>query len=72
SNSEPALDIDTSNVSVVFMRSFYSMVRAKEVAVYKSRAIGFGAVSSVESFEGYRSTFTHVDLVQYANVRCEI
>ena len=72
SNSEPALDIDTSNVSFVFLGSFDSMVRAKEVAVNKSRAIGFGAVSSDESFDGYRSTFTQEDLVQYANVRCEI
>ncbi|HCW24688.1 MAG TPA: hypothetical protein DGE19_01320, partial [Coprococcus sp.] len=46
SNSEPALDIDTSNVSFVFLGSFDSMVRAKDVAVNKSRAIGFGAVSS--------------------------
>ena len=72
SNSEPALDIDTSNVSFVFLGSFDSMVRAKNVAVNKSRAIGFGAVSSDESFDGYRSTFTQEDLVQYANVRCEI
>ena len=55
SNSEPALDIDTSNVSFVFLGSFDSMVRAKDVAVNKSRAIGFGAVSSDESFDGYRS-----------------
>lgn len=48
------------------------MVRAKDVAVNKSRAIGFGAVSSDESFDGYMSTFTQEDLVQYANVRCEI
>ena len=72
SNSEPALDIDTSNVSFVFLGSFDSMVRAKDVAVNKSRAIGFGAVSSDESFDGYRSTFTQEDLVQYANVRSEV
>lgn len=72
SNSEPALDIDTSNVSFVFLGSFDSMVRAKAVAVNKSRAIGFGAVSSDELFDGYMSTFTQEDLVQYANVRCEI
>lgn len=61
SNSEPALDIDTSNVSFVFLGSFDSMVRAKAVAVNKSRAIGFGAVSSDESFDGYMSTFTQED-----------
>ena len=72
SNSEPALDIDTSNVSFVFLCSFDSMVRAKDVAVNKSRAIGFGAVSSDDSFDGYRSTFTQEDLVQYANVRSEV
>lgn len=72
SNSEPAIDIDTSNVSFVFLGSFDSMVRAKDVAVNKSRAIGFGAVSSDESFDGYRSTFTQEDLVQYANVRSEV
>ena len=42
------------------------------MAVNKSRAIGFGAVSSDESFDGYRSTFTQEDLVQYANVRSEV
>ena len=72
SNSEPALDIDTSNVSFVFLGSFDSMVGAKDVAVNKSRAIGFGAVSSDDSFDGYRSTFTQEDLVQYANVRSEV
>lgn len=44
SNNEPTLDIDTSNVSFVFLGSF----------------------------DGYRSTFTQDDLVQYANVRSEI
>lgn len=73
SNNEPTLDIDTSNVSFVFLGSFDSMVRAKDVAVNKSRTIGFGSSESPRaSFDGYRSTFTQDDLVQYANVRSEI
>lgn len=73
SNNEPTLDIDTSNVSFVFLGSFDSMVRAKDVAVNKSRTIGFGSSESPRaSFDGYRSTFTQDDLVQYANVRNEI
>ncbi len=73
SNNEPTLDIDTSNVSFVFLGSFDSMVRAKDVAVNKSRTIGFGSSESPKGlFDGYRSTFTQDDLVQYANVRSEI
>ena len=49
------------------------MVRAKDVAVNKSRTIGFGSSESPKGlFDGYRSTFTQDDLVQYANVRSEI
>ncbi len=69
SGNEPTLDIDTSNVSFVFLGSFDSMVRAKNMAVNKSRPIGFGSAPADESFDGYKSTFTQEDLVQYANVR---
>lgn len=69
SGNEPTLDIDTSNVSFVFLGSFDSMVRAKNMAVNKSRPIGFGSAPTDESFDGYKSTFTQEDLVQYANVR---
>lgn len=72
SNGEPILDIDTSNVSFVFLGSFESMVRAKKFAVNNSRAIGFGVENKNAAFDGYGSTFTQEDLVQYANVRCEI
>lgn len=71
-DNEPTLDIDTSNVSFVFLGSFDSMVRAKDTDVNKSRAIGFGAESENGSFDGYESTFTQEDLVKYANVRSEI
>lgn len=69
SGNEPTLDIDTSNVSFVFLGSFDSMVRAKNMAVNKSRSIGVGSAPADESFDGYKSTFTQEDLVQYANVR---
>lgn len=72
SNGEPTLDIDTSNVSFVFLGSFESMVRAKKEAVNNSRAIGFGAENKNAALDGYGSTFTQEDLVRYANVRCEI
>ena len=72
SNGDPILDIDTSNVSFVFLGSFESMVRAKKFAVNNSRAIGFGVENKNAAFDGYGSTFTQEDLVQYANVRCEI
>ena len=72
SNGEPILDIDTSNVSFVFLGSFESMVRAKKFAVNNSRAIGFGVENKNAAFDGYGSTFTQEDLVEYANVRCEI
>ncbi|MFR2167813.1 MAG: hypothetical protein ACLS5W_08235 [Coprococcus sp.] len=52
SNSEPALDIDTSNVSFGvpgFLR-FHGQSEGGGCA-NKSRAIGFGAVSSDESFD---------------------
>lgn len=71
-DNEPTLDIDTSNVSFVFLGSFDSMVRAKDADVNNSRAIGFGAESENGSFDGYESTFTQEDLVKYANVRSEI
>lgn len=72
SGNEPTLDIDTSNVSFVFLGSFDSMVRAKNMAVNKSRHIGFESAPADESFDGYKSTFTQEDLVQYANVRSEV
>ena len=72
SGNEPTLDIDTSNVSFVFLGSFDSMVRAKKMAVNKSRPIGFESAPADESFDGYKSTFTQEDLVQYANVRSEV
>ena len=72
SGNEPTLDIDTSNVSFVFLGSFDSMVRAKNMAVNNSRPIGFGSAPADESFDGYKSIFTQEDLVQYANVRSEV
>ena len=72
SNHEPTLDIDTSNVSFVFLGSFDSMVKAKDIEVNNNRTIGFGSESSSERFDGYRSTFTQDDLVKYANVRSEV
>ena len=66
---EQSLDLDTSNISFVFLGSFEMMVHAKS---QKPRALGFGAVTSGESFDGYNSVFTQEDLVEYANVRTEI
>lgn len=66
---EQSLDLDTSNISFVFLGSFEMMVHAKS---RKPRALGFGAVASGESFDGYNSVFTQEDLVEYARVRAEI
>lgn len=66
---EQSLDLDTSNISFVFLGSFEMMVNAKS---QKPHALGFGAVTSGESFDGYNSVFTQEDLVEYANVRTEI
>lgn len=66
---EQSLDLDTSNISFVFLGSFEMMVHAKS---RKPRALGFGAVASGESFDGYNSVFTQEDLVEYAKVRTEI
>ena len=66
---EQSLDLDTSNISFVFLGSFEMMVKAKS---RKPHALGFGAVVSEESFDGYNSIFTQEDLVEYANVRTEI
>ena len=63
---EQSLDLDTSNISFVFLGSFEMMVHAKS---RKPRALGFGAVASGESFDGYNSVFTQEDLVEYAKVR---
>lgn len=71
-NNEPTVDIDTSNVSFVFLGSFDSMVKAKDIEVNKNRTIGFGSESSSEKFEGYTSIFTQDDLVKYANIRSEV
>lgn len=65
-------EIDTSNVSFVFLGSFDSMVKAKEDAVNASHTIGFGVKGQDETFDGYNSIFTQEDLVTYANVRSEI
>lgn len=66
---EQSIDLDTSNISFVFLGSFEMMVNAKS---QKPHALGFGAVTSGESFDGYNSVFTQEDLVEYANVRTEI
>lgn len=70
SSGDPTLNIDTSNVSFVFLGSFDSMVKAK--GADNRRAIGFGAESGKNSFDGYNSLFSQEDLVEYANVRAEI
>lgn len=70
-NNTP-FEIDTSNVSFVFLGSFDSMVKAKEDAVNASHTIGFGVQGQEETFDGYNSIFTQEDLVTYANVRSEI
>lgn len=66
---EQSLDLDTSNISFVFLGSFEMMVNAKR---QKPHALGFGAAISGETFDGYNSVFTQEDLVEYANVRTEI
>lgn len=52
-------EIDTSNVSFVFLGSFDSMVKAKEDAVNASHTIGFGVKGQDETFDGYKTVSLH-------------
>lgn len=67
----PTLDIDTANVSFVFLGSFETMLKTKN----RERTQNIGFLSD-DSFDGkemdYHTIFTSTDLVEYANVRTEI
>ena len=67
----PTLDLDTSNVSFVFLGSFETMLKSKNSATPQN--IGFlSDVSENKKEVDYHSFFTSQDLVQYANIRQEI
>lgn len=67
----PTLELDTSNISFVFLGSFETMLKSKNSA--RPQNIGFLSDASENGKEtDYHSIFTSQDLVKYANIRQEI